>query len=138
MQGKTINDLNIGDIAVFEKTITESDVYQFAGVSGDMNPAHVNEKFAKDGPFKSRVVHGMLTASLISTVLGTKLPGPGAIYLGQDIKFIKPVFFNDTIKAQVTVSEVNLEKNICVLDTRCFNQNDEVVVIGRATIMPSK
>lgn len=138
MKGKTIQEINIGDTASFEKTITEHDVYQFAGISGDMNPAHVNEEFAKEGLFKTRVVHGMLSASLISTVLGTKLPGPGAIYLGQDIKFVKPVFFNDTILARVTVSELNVEKNICTLETRCINQNDEVVVYGKATIMPTK
>lgn len=138
MRGKTIDEIQVGDSASFEKTITETDVYQFAGVSGDMNPAHVNERFASQGMFKTRVVHGMLSASLISTVLGTQLPGPGAIYLGQDIKFVKPVFFNDTITARVVVSEIKKDKNICVLETRCLNQHDDVVVYGKATIMPVK
>lgn len=136
MLGKTINELNIGDTAYFEKTITENDVYLFAGISGDNNPAHINEVFAKDNFFKTRIVHGMLTASLISAVLGTQLPGPGTIYLNQDLKFLAPVRFNDTIKAVVEVEEINLEKNRVKLITTCTNQNNNIVISGHATVIP--
>ncbi len=138
MQGKTIQELYIGEHACLEKTITESDVYLFAGITGDMNPAHVNEKAASEGIFKTRVVHGMLSASLISAVLGTQLPGPGAIYLGQDIKFVKPVYFGDTVCANVEVVELKPDKNICIMETTCTNQHGDVVVKGTATIMPPK
>lgn len=138
MNGLTIQQLSIGDSAFFEKTISESDVYLFAGITGDFNPAHVSETAAQKGMFKTRIAHGMLSAGLISTVLGTQLPGPGAIYLGQELKFTAPVFFGDTIRATATVKEIKLEKNICILDTVCTNQDGKVVVEGTATIMPVK
>lgn len=138
MTGKKITELNLGDTAYFEKTITETDVYTFAGVTGDFNPAHVNEVEAAKGIFKTRVAHGMLGAGLISTVLGTQLPGPGCIYLGQELKFTAPVFFGDTIRATATVSEIKLEKNICKLTTVCTNQHGKTVIEGTATIMPVK
>ena len=97
MKGKTINQIKIGDKAYFQKTITETDVYMYAGITGDHNPAHINEVYAKQTFFKERIAHGMLTAGLISAVLGMQLPGPGTIYLKQDLKFLAPVKFNDTI-----------------------------------------
>ncbi|MGD9568060.1 MAG: MaoC family dehydratase [Sedimentibacter sp.] len=136
MVGKTIDELRIGDTAFFEKTITENDVYLFAGISGDNNPAHINEVYAKDNLFKTRIAHGMLTASLISAVLGTQLPGPGTIYVSQDIRFMAPVLFNDTIKAVVEVIEINLEKNRVKLNTICTNQNNKIVISGHAIVMP--
>lgn len=138
MTGKNINEIKIGDKESYQKTITETDVYLFAGISGDNNPAHLNDVEAKKSIFKQRVVHGMLTASLISCVLGTRYPGPGTIYLGQELKFLAPVFFGDTIKAEVEVLDVNIEKNIVKLITNCYNQNNKLVVEGIATVMPPK
>jgi 3-hydroxybutyryl-CoA dehydratase len=138
MKGKTISQIQIGDSEFYERTVTEADVVMFGGVSGDLNPAHFNEKYARDTMFKGRIVHGMLTASYFSTVLGTLLPGPGTIYLGQELKFTKPVRVQDTIKAVVTVTEINLEKNIVKLETIAYNENGEVVVKGLATVMPPR
>lgn len=138
MQGKTISELTIGETAYFEKTITESDVYLYAGITGDLNPAHISEPEAAKGIFKTRVAHGMLSAGLISAVLGTKLPGPGCIYLGQELKFTAPVHFGDTIRATVEVVELRVEKNICKLKTTCTDQDGKVVIDGIATIMPRK
>jgi 3-hydroxybutyryl-CoA dehydratase len=138
MQGKTIEEIKIGDNAVFQKTITETDVYLYAGVTGDINPAHINEEHSKNTMFKGRIVHGMLTAGLVSAVLGVQLPGPGTIYLGQELKFTAPVRFNDTIEARVEVIEMNVEKNRIKLETICTNQNKEIVLKGVATVMPPK
>lgn len=138
MKGKTIVDLEVGQSASYERTVTETDVVLFGGISGDLNPAHFNETYAKDTMFKGRIVHGMLTASYFSTVLGTQLPGPGTIYLGQELKFTKPVRFQDTIKAVVTVTEVLLEKNMVKLETIAYNQHGDIVVKGLATVMPPK
>lgn len=127
--------LSIGQSASFSKTITESDVYTFAGVVGDFNALHVNEEEAKNGVFGKRVAHGMIAGGLISTVLGTKLPGEGTIYLEQDIKFINPIFIEDTITATVTVSEViNLEKGIYRLSTDVNNQDGKKVAEGYAVV----
>jgi len=133
-----INSMEIGDYEEIEKTITEADVYLFSGVTMDFNPIHINSVVADKSIFKGRIVHGMLTAGLISAVLGTRLPGVGTIYLGQDLKFRKPVYFNDTIKARVTVKKKIVEKNIVVFETICTNQNNEVVIEGEATVMPPK
>ena len=104
MKGITISEMQVGDSASFTKTVSEHDVYTYAGVSGDFNPAHVNEVEAQKGMFGKRIAHGMLSAGFISTVLGTQLPGPGTIYMGQELRFTKPVFFGDTITATVTVN----------------------------------
>lgn len=138
MKGKTIHELSIGETAFFEKTISESDVYLYAGITGDLNPAHVNEREASQGMFKGRIAHGMLTAGLISAVLGMQLPGPGSIYLAQELKFLSPVKIGDTIKAQVEVIELIPEKNRVILKTTCVNQNGVTVLDGTATIMPPK
>lgn len=138
MKGKTINELNIGDTASFAKTITDVDVKMFAGITGDFNPVHINKEFAKETMFKDRIAHGMLVASLFSTVLGTQLPGEGAIYMGQELKFTKPVYIEDTITATVTVSEINKEKNRVILETIATNQNGDIVIKGSATLMPTK
>ena len=134
----SVDQLQAGQTASFSKTITEHDVYTYAGVSGDFNPAHVNEVEAQKGMFGKRIAHGMLSAGFISTVLGTQLPGPGTIYMGQELRFTKPVFFGDTITATVTVAELIPEKNRAILDTVCTNQNGEVVIKGKATVMPPK
>ncbi|SCY99601.1 MaoC family dehydratase [Alkaliphilus peptidifermentans] len=138
MKGKTIKDLKIGDTAMFQKTLSETDVYLYAGITGDFNPAHINASYSKDSIFKDRIVHGMLTAGLISTVLGTQLPGPGTIYLSQELKFTAPVRFLDTITAEVEVIEIIEEKNRIKLSTTCRNQRNEMVLSGIATVIPPK
>jgi len=135
--GKTVEELKVGDKASFTKTITETDVYNYAGVTGDFNPAHINESFAKDTMFKGRIAHGMIAAGLISTVLGTRLPGPGCIYVSQDLKFTAPVYFGDTITATVEVEKLNVEKNRVILNTVCTNQKENVVLKGQAELMPT-
>ncbi len=129
------SELKIGDTAEISKTISESDVYNFAGICGDFNPLHVNHEFAAKTPFKQRVAHGMLSASLISTVLGTTLPGKNTIYLDQTIKFCAPVFIGDTITARVEVIELIAAKNIAKLKTEAFNQSGNMVIEGQATVM---
>lgn len=138
MNKKTIDMIEVGDKASFSKTITETDVYQYAGITGDFNPAHVDQIYAAASIFQERVAHGMLTAGLISTVLGTRLPGPGTIYLSQELKFVKPVKFNDTITAEVEVVEKASEKNKLKVATRCINQKNELVLTGQAELMPPK
>ena len=134
----TMQELAIGDSASHATTITETDVYLFAGITGDLNPAHVNEQASSLTPFGGRIAHGILSAGLISAVLAMKLPGPGTIYLGQELKFTKPVRFGDTITATCTISALIPEKNIAKLDTICTNQNGQVVIQGTATVMPPK
>ncbi|MBM7560522.1 MaoC family dehydratase [Fusibacter tunisiensis] len=135
---KTIAQIQLGDTAEFSKTITEYDVYAYAGVSGDFNPAHINAVEAEKGMFKERIAHGMLSAGLISAVLGNQLPGPGTIYMGQELKFLRPVKFGDTITAKVEVIERIEEKNRLILRTYCTNQNGDIVIDGKATVMPPK
>lgn len=134
----TISEMKIGDSASMAKTVSESDVYLFAGITGDLNPAHVNEVEASQSMFKGRIAHGMLSAGFVSAVLAMKLPGPGTIYLGQELKFTKPVRFGDTVTATCTVSEIKEDKNIAKLETVCTNQNGDVVLTGTATVMPPK
>lgn len=138
LKGYTIDELEIGQSASFTKTVTEADCYNYAGVSGDFNPAHINEDYAEKTFFKSRIAHGMLSAGFISAVLGTKLPGPGTIYMSQDLKFLKPVYFGDTITAECTVDEIIKEKNRVVLKTVCTNQKGEIVIDGKALVMAPK
>jgi 3-hydroxybutyryl-CoA dehydratase len=138
MIGKKIGEINIGDMDSFEKTISETDIYLFAGITGDLNPAHINQVESEKSVFKGRIAHGMLVSSLISTVLGMYLPGPGTIYLGQELKFLAPVRVGDTIKAQAVVIEKIDEKNRIKLKTTCYNQEGKIVVDGIATVMPPK
>lgn len=138
MKGKTISEIKLGDKAVYSRTITESDVVLFGGVSGDLNPAHFNEEYCKDTLFKGRIAHGMLSASYISAVLGMQLPGPGTIYLSQELRFTAPVRFGDTVTATVEVVEILEEKNKITLETICTNQNNIVVLKGKAVVMPPK
>ncbi len=138
MIGKTIDALNIGDRAGFTKTISESDVYLYAGITGDLNPAHINEPYAANTFFKTRIVHGMLPAGFISAVIGTQLPGPGTIYVSQTIHFKAPVSFGDTITASVEVIEINTEKNRVRLLTACENQDGVTVLDGEAMVSPPK
>lgn len=130
--------IKIGDFAENTKTISECDVYLFAGITGDLNPAHTNEVAASKTMFKGRIAHGMLSAGLVSAVLGMKLPGPGTIYMGQTLKFTAPVKFGDTITARAEVIERNEEKNRLKLKTTCVNQNGKLVLDGEALVMPPK
>ena len=138
MTSYTMDELKIGQSASYTKTITESDVKLFAELSGDSNPVHLDDDFAKNTIFKGRIAHGMLCGSLISTVLGMYLPGPGSIYLKQELKFMAPVYFGDTLTATCSVKEKVVEKNRVILDCKVTNQNDVVVISGEATIMPPK
>ncbi|AHF06186.1 MaoC family dehydratase [Desulfitobacterium metallireducens] len=127
-------DMNVGDSASLSKTVTESDILSFAGLTMDFNPVHVNAEYAKESIFKERIAHGMLSAGFISAVLGTTLPGPNAIYLGQELKFTAPVKIGDTVTATATIIEKKDEKRILKLKTVVTNQRGEVVVDGNAVI----
>lgn len=137
-QGKTIDQLNIGDRASISKQITELDVIRFAELTGDKNPIHLDKFFAEHTIFGERIAHGMLTASLISAVLGLKLPGPGNIYVSQALKFKAPVKFGDVIEAEVEVVEKIPERNRVHLKTTCRNQDGTVVLEGEAVVMPQR
>jgi 3-hydroxybutyryl-CoA dehydratase len=138
MIGKTMEELNIGDTAQVQKTISETDVYLYAGITGDLNPAHLNEEYARGTFFKTRIAHGMLIAGLISTILGNKLPGPGTIYTHQSVNFLAAVRFGDTITAQAEVVELDSEKNRVKLKTTCMNQKGTLVLDGEAIVSPPK
>jgi 3-hydroxybutyryl-CoA dehydratase len=135
---KTIEDIHAGDRAEFSKTVSESDIYQYAGVTGDFNPAHINEYYAAGTFFKTRIAHGMLPAGFISNVLGNQLPGPGAVYIRQNLIFLAPVRIGDTITATVEVTNVLIEKNRVTLSTRCINQDGIIVIDGEAVLSPAK
>jgi 3-hydroxybutyryl-CoA dehydratase len=138
MIGKTIDQISVGDAARFTKTIGESDIYLYAGITGDFNPAHVNEEFASKTFFKTRIAHGMLSAGLISTLLGTVLPGPGTIYLKQELEFTAPVKIGDTVTARVEVTQVEADKNRVTLDTTAVNSQGKTVIQGRAAVLAPK
>jgi acyl dehydratase len=127
--------LSAGDTAEITKTIEQADIQAFADLTGDHNPVHVDEEFAKTTRFGRRIAHGMLTASLISAVLANKLPGEGSVYLGQTLRFVAPVFPGDAITARVTVKEIREGKPIVKLETICINQRDEIVLNGEATVL---
>lgn len=128
-------ELNIGMSASISKTISESDILNFADLVGDYNSVHLDEEKAKESIFGRRIAHGMLVGSLISSVIGTKLPGDGTIYLEQNLKFQRPIYISDTITALVTVNEIlNEKKGIYRLDTVVMNQNEEVVINGYAIV----
>lgn len=130
-----MDQIKIGDTGSFAKTIAENDIYLYAGITGDFNPIHVNEEAAKNSIFKHRIAHGMLTAGFISAVIGNVMPGPGTVYLEQNLKFMKPVFIGDTCTAFATVQEVlNPEKGIYRLSTKVMNQDGKVVCDGYAVI----
>jgi 3-hydroxybutyryl-CoA dehydratase len=129
------NDFRLGERARFAKTVTEADVTAFAGLIGDFNPIHVDAVYARRSQFGQRVAHGMFTGGLISAVLGNKLPGPGSIYLSQQLEFLAPVFIGDTITALVEVANWQPDKRIITLKTDCYNQDDKQVVTGKAVLL---
>jgi 3-hydroxybutyryl-CoA dehydratase len=138
LYGYCFEDLKPGMQATMSRTMTDTDLRNFSGVSGDTNPMHLNEEFARQTPFGGCIVHGMLTASLISAVIGTQLPGPGCIYMNQSLRFTAPVRVGDTVYAVVTVKELMPEKNRVLLDTKCYVR-DTVVIEGEALIkVPSR
>lgn len=138
MIGTTIDQIKMGDAAELTKTVSETDIYLYAGITGDFNPAHVNETYAQTTFFKTRIAHGMLTAGFISAILGTKFPGPGTIYLKQDLSFMAPVMIGDTITARAEVVEVVAEKNRVRLKTTCTNQQGKIVLDGEALVLAPK
>jgi 3-hydroxybutyryl-CoA dehydratase len=138
MHGFYFEDLRTGMAASFGKTITEADILLFAAVSGDTNPAHLNEEFARETRLKTRVAHGALTASLVSAALGTRLPGPGCLFVSQTSNFRAPVKAGDTVTARVTLSRLDPERNFAEFETVC-TVGDTVVLDGSALLwIPSK
>ena len=129
-----IKQFSVGQTSSISKTVSEYDIYTFAGVTGDFNPAHVNEAYAATTSFKKRIAHGMLSAGFVSAVLGTKLPGAGSIYAGQTMKFLAPVYIGDTVTATVTVKEIIEERRRLILTTEVANQDGVTVFTGEATI----
>lgn len=127
-------DLALGLSAEFTKTVTETDVVLYAGITGDLNPAHIDAVSAETGRFGGRIAHGMLSAGLISAVLGTRLPGPGTIYLSQSLRFLRPVRIGDTVTARVEIAELIAAKQRVRLATRCVNQEGEAVLDGEALV----
>jgi len=136
--GLTINEISIGDNGSFSKTISESDIYLFAGITGDFNPMHVNEEFCKKTPFRSRIAHGGITTSLIAPVLGTILPGLGTVALETMCKYKAPVFPGDTVTAKATVTGKDLEKNHVTMELKWTKQDGTVVATGMARVMPPR
>ena len=134
LHGFFFEDLTLGQTAVVARTVTEADIVLFAGISGDTNPVHINEEFAAGTMFSGRIAHGMLTASFISTVIGTRLPGPGCIYLSQSLRFKAPVRVGDTIWARATVTELFPEKRRAALSTT-VTVREKVVLEGEALVM---
>ncbi len=138
LHGYYFEDLEVGMHEVFAKTITEADIVIFAGISGDTNPVHLNDEFAAGTMFKGTIAHGMLTSAFISTVIGTKLPGPGCIYVSQSLKFKAPVKAGETVQAHCTITDLNADKKFATLKTQCIVKG-KVVVDGEALIMvPSR
>jgi 3-hydroxybutyryl-CoA dehydratase len=138
MKCLTMEEIEIGQKASFTKQITEGDVFVFAGATGDLNPIHVNEEYAKNTKFGTRIAHGLISASLIGAALGNELPGEGSIYVSQEIKFKAPVFLGDTITAELEVINKEVERNRLTLTTTCKNQDGIVVIEGIAVTMPAK
>jgi 3-hydroxybutyryl-CoA dehydratase len=132
--GLYFDDLAVGQTASYAKTVTEADIVLFAGISGDTNPIHIDQTYAETTPFKGRIAHGMLSVGFISAVLGTRLPGPGAIYVSQNLRFKAPVRIGDTVTAQVTVTELVPERRRVTLETVC-RVGETVVIDGEASLM---
>jgi 3-hydroxybutyryl-CoA dehydratase len=134
MNGYDVEDLHPGMQATFSKTITEADIVLFAAVSGDNNAVHINEEFAATTRFGGRIAHGFLTASVISAAVANRLPGPGTIYLSQQLNFRAPVHIGQTVHARVSVSAVDLARRRVTLDTVC-RVGETVVIDGEALVM---
>jgi 3-hydroxybutyryl-CoA dehydratase len=138
MTGKTFDQLTVGDTDRFSKTVTDADIYLFAGVTGDLNPAHIDEDYARGTFFKTRIAHGMLSAGFVSAVIGTRLPGPGTVYMRQTLDFLAPVRIGDTVTATVEVIEKLEKKKRVRLKTICTNQQGVKVLEGEALVSPPR
>lgn len=134
--GKTIGEIEIGDTASFSKTISETDIYLFAGISGDFNPLHVNEEYARITPFKQRIAHAPIVTSLIAPVLGTKLPGLGTLAVEFSSRFLAPCMIGDTITARAEVIAKENKNNLVTLKMTFVNQNGSLVADGQVVVMP--
>lgn len=134
MNGLFLEDLKVGQSAMFGRTVTDADIAAFAGVSGDTNPIHLHDGFARTTRFGKRIAHGMLSGSFISTVIGTKLPGPGAVYVSQTMAFMAPVMIGDTITAVATVTAIDEKRRRVTLKTQCLN-GEKVVIDGEAVVL---
>jgi phosphate butyryltransferase len=134
IENRTFDEIRVGESASVTRTLTEQDIQLFALVSGDVNPAHMDQAFAEDDIFHKVIAHGLWGGGLISSVLGTELPGPGAIYLSQSLRFLRPVGLGDSIMASVTVTEKRPAHHVVLLDCRCVNQNGEDVILGKAEV----
>ncbi len=134
--GLTIDQIRIGDYASFGKTLTEADVYQFAGILGNFNPLHVNKEFAAKTPLKERVVSNALVASLVSKILGTQLPGNGTVHLSQEMEFLLPVFIGDTVEARIEATKIDGKLGRVWFDIACTNRKGEIVAKGETVVMP--
>jgi acyl dehydratase len=135
LENFTFDELEVGQTAEYSKTLTEDDLVLFAAVSGDVNPVHLDAGFASNTVFRERIAHGMYTGGLISAALAMKLPGPGTIYLGQTLKFERPVKLGDTITVSLKVLEKTADKNFVTLETTATNQHGKTVVSGTATVL---
>jgi 3-hydroxybutyryl-CoA dehydratase len=138
LHGYYFEDLEVGMSGTYAKTITETDIIMFAGMSGDNNPVHLNHEFASLTMFEGRIAHGMLSAGFISTVLGTKMPGPGCIYLSQNLKFKAPVRANDTVTAKVTILKLVPEKRFVEMETICTVGGKPVIAGDALVMVPSR
>jgi acyl dehydratase len=138
MKSFTIEEISLGDNAKTSKRFEEADVLDFARISTDNNPAHIDNDYASKTIFKQQIVHGMLVSSLFSAIFGTQLPGLGTIYTKQSLKFTKPVYFGDEITAEVIVKDINKERNRVVFDCKAYNQLGDIVIIGEAELMPPR
>ncbi len=132
---KKFEDIEIGEKAYFSKTLSETDLHLFCGISGDFNPLHVDKMYSSKSLFKERVVHGLLVASLISNVLGMRLPGPGTVYVSQNLKFRAPAYVGDTITVMIEILEKIPEKKHLIVKTTCMNQEERIVIDGEAEVL---
>lgn len=130
--------IKIDESAKYTKEIQEADIQKFADVSGDMNPIHLDEEYANNSMFGKRIAHGMLSASFISNVIGNQLPGEGTIYMKQSLEFCKPVYIGDTVTAVVTIKDIDELRGNFILDTKCYNQDNEIVIKGEAYVKNKK
>ncbi len=136
--GLSVDQIRVGDSAVFGKTLTEADVYQFAGILGNFNPLYVNKEFAAQTSLKERVVPTMLVASLVSKILGTQLPGNGTVHIAQQVEFLLPVFIGDTVEARIEATRIDGKLGRVWFDITCTNRKGEVVMRGETIVMPPR
>jgi len=129
----SLEEITIGMKIAYSQTVTDADIKAFAGISGDNNPVHMNDEYAKESRFKKRIAHGLMSASYFSALFGTRIPGPGCVYVSQSLVFLKPVYIDDTVTATVTVKDINMEKRRVFFNTVCTVGN-EVVIDGEAEL----